>query len=53
MQNKQPIGKWEPKLLPSATEKDVKKTKAWFSDGQIENILFVITFSGVSPEWRD
>ena len=51
MQDKQPIGKWELKLLPNATAEDVKKAKAWFAEGQIEDILFVITFSGETPAW--
>ena len=52
MLGKQPIGRWEMKL-PNNTKELLEKSKKWFADGQIEDILFVITFSGVSPEWRD
>jgi hypothetical protein len=51
MQDKQPNGKWKLKMLPNATAEDVKKTKAWFTEEQIEDILFVITFSGEIPAW--
>ena len=50
MQGKQPLGKWELEL-PHDTDDDVKKAKKWFTDGQIENILFVVTFSGATPAW--
>ena len=52
MLGKQPVGKWELKL-PNGTKDLVKQSKKWFTDGQIEDILFVIMFSGVSPEWHD
>jgi hypothetical protein len=44
-QSKQPIGKWELKL-PNTDE-----VKDWFKNGKIEDILFVITFGGTTPEW--
>jgi len=52
MQGKQPIGKWDLNLLkpePSSLESDV--VKGWFRNGKIEDILFVITFGGTTPEW--
>ena len=52
MLGKQPVGKWGLKL-PNGTKDLVEQSKKWFTDGQIEDILFVITVSGVSPEWRD
>lgn len=50
--NKQPIGTWVLKL-PNDTAEDVKKTKAWFTERQIEDVLLVITFSGETPAWPD
>jgi hypothetical protein len=44
-QNKQPIGAWE-LTLPNTDQ-----VKAWFKDGKITDILFVITFGGITPEW--
>ena len=44
-QSKQPIGKWDLKL-PNTDE-----VKDWFKNGKIEDILFVITFGGTTPEW--
>jgi hypothetical protein len=45
MQGKQPIGKWD-LTLPNTDE-----VKDWFKNGKIEDILFVLTFGGTTPEW--
>lgn len=50
---KQPVGKWELNLLkPGLGAADREKLKGWFKDGDIEDILFVITYGGVTPGWR-
>jgi hypothetical protein len=43
--NKPPIGEWE---LALPTDEMIKKL---FSNEEIEDILFVITYSGSTPEW--
>jgi hypothetical protein len=45
MQNNPPIGRWE-LALPNSAE-----IRQLFKEGKIENILFVITFSGQTPPW--
>jgi hypothetical protein len=45
MQGRSPIGKWTLKF-PKPDE-----AKKWFKDKQIEDILFVITYSGLTPDW--
>jgi hypothetical protein len=45
MRHRQPIGEWELELPPTDT------VKAWFTDGQIEDILFVITVHGQTQSW--
>ena len=42
---KKPVGNWLLKLPNDPT------VKSWFKDGKIEDILFVITFSGTTPPW--
>lgn len=49
MQGKQPVGKWDLNLLKPGL--DPHKVKGWFKDRKIEDILFVITFGGTTPEW--
>ncbi len=43
--NKPPVGEWELTLPPDET------TKNFFRNEEIEDILFVITYSGRTPEW--
>jgi hypothetical protein len=45
MQNKAPIGVWE-LALP-----DIPEMRSLFKNEEIEDILFVITYSGQTPEW--
>jgi hypothetical protein len=45
MQGRSPIGKWTLKF-PKPDE-----AKKWFKDKQIEDMLFVITYSGLTPDW--
>lgn len=45
MQGKQPVGTWG-LTLPKTDE-----ARAWFKDGKITDILFVITFGGTTPAW--
>lgn len=45
MQGKQPVGRWELKLPNTAVAKD------WFKRGDVEDMFFVITFSGTTPAW--
>jgi hypothetical protein len=40
-----PIGEWELALPTDET------TKNFFRNGEVEDILFVLTYSGVTPEW--
>jgi hypothetical protein len=47
MIGKSPIGQWE-LALP-----DTEETKNRFKNEEIENILFVITYSGQTPEWPE
>jgi hypothetical protein len=52
MQGKQPIGTWDLNLLkPGLGQRESDEIKAWFADGKIEDMLFVITFGGTTPEW--
>ena len=52
MQGKSPIGKWKLSLVAAdkGKEKDIRR---WFTDGAIEDILFVITYKGSAPEWPE
>ncbi|MGH9894347.1 MAG: hypothetical protein ACREA0_20660 [bacterium] len=43
--NKPPIGEWELALSTDDT------TKNFFTNEAIEDILFVVTYSGRTPEW--
>jgi hypothetical protein len=43
--DKPPIGEWELALPTDET------TKELFSKEEIEDILFVVTYSGSTPEW--
>jgi hypothetical protein len=45
MQGRSPIGNWTLRF-PKPNE-----AKEWFKKGQIEDILFVITYSGLTPDW--
>jgi hypothetical protein len=45
LQNLTPVGKWT-LTLPNTDE-----LKDMFKAGEIEDILFVITYSGRTPEW--
>jgi hypothetical protein len=45
MLGKAPVGEWELAL------EDNEKTRGYFRDEQIGDILFVVTFSGRTPEW--
>ena len=45
MQGRSPVGQWE-LVLPSTGE-----MKNRFKDNEIDDILFVITYSGLTPEW--
>ncbi len=45
MQGTPPIGAWE-LTLPS-----IGDIKRHIKDGDIENMLFVITYSGITPDW--
>jgi hypothetical protein len=45
MQSLAPVGTWELDLSAD------NQIKAWFKNGQIEDILFGITYSGRTPEW--
>jgi hypothetical protein len=45
MIGKSPFGEWEP-ALPNTAE-----MKSRFKDEGIEDILFVITYSGRTPAW--
>jgi hypothetical protein len=45
MGDRPPIGEWELALPTDDT------TKNLFRNGEIEDILFVITYSGRTPEW--
>jgi hypothetical protein len=45
MQTKAPIGEWTLSLPNNA------ETKKLFKEGQIEDILLVVTFSGTTPPW--
>ena len=47
MIGKSPVGKWE-LALPNTSE-----IRQMFKDEQIEDILFVITYSGRTPEWPE
>jgi hypothetical protein len=50
--NRQPIGKWDLNLLkPGLSPSDRDEVTSWFKNGKIEDILFVITFSGTTPAW--
>jgi hypothetical protein len=54
MQGREPVGQWELNLLPpGASQADSDKIKGWFKNGDIEDILFLITFSGTTPKWPD
>jgi hypothetical protein len=45
MQGKSPVGQWE-LVLP-----DLEEMKNRFKNSEIEDILFVITYSGRTPDW--
>lgn len=45
MIGKDPIGEWE-LALPN-----IEEVRNWFSNEQVEEILFVITYQGRTPEW--
>ena len=46
-----PFGEWELALLENLT--DGRTTKDLFQNEEIEDILFVITYSGRTPEWPE
>ena len=45
MLGKAPVGEWELAL------EDNDKTRGYFRDEQLGDILLVLTFSGRTPEW--
>jgi hypothetical protein len=47
MGDKPPIGEWELALPTDETTKNI------FKNEEIEDILFVITYSGRTPEWPE
>jgi hypothetical protein len=47
---KPPIGEWTLSLRSENAQYDAE-TRKLFKDALIEDILLVITFSGVTPEW--
>ena len=47
MQGKSPIGEW------TLTLPNIEDMKRRFKDGDVEDILFVITYSGRTPEWPE
>ncbi|MGK7898672.1 MAG: hypothetical protein AB4372_34935 [Xenococcus sp. (in: cyanobacteria)] len=50
MQGKSPIGKWDLSLVAADKGKE-KDIRSWFTNGKIEDILFVITYKALTPEW--
>jgi hypothetical protein len=44
------MGEWELSLKSDDPAKD-KKIRDWFKNEMIENILFILTYSGDTPEW--
>ena len=50
MLSKAPIGEWTLSLRGSNPQ-TLAETRTLFEDDQIEDILFVITFGGTTPDW--
>jgi hypothetical protein len=52
LQGKAPVGKWVLSLVAPDKGRE-RQFRAWFTDGQIEDILFVITYKGLTPAWPE
>jgi hypothetical protein len=52
LQGKGPVGKWELSLVAPDKGRE-KQIRGWFTGGQIEDILFVITYKGLTPAWPE
>ena len=48
---KSPIGKWDLDLSGNLPDPDGRELRELFENEEIEDILFVITYSGRTPEW--
>jgi hypothetical protein len=52
LQGKAPVGKWELSIVAPDKGRE-NQFRAWFTDGQIEDILFVISYKGLTPAWPE